>query len=96
MFTKIFLMSALPLQAYDMLKQKLGDQEAKLFISFLESEVKQELNLKTKTLVTKKDLTSAISEVKSDLTRPICIVVLIQFLAIVSSVIGIMAFMLHK
>ncbi len=89
-------MSALQLQAYDMLKQKLGEQEAKLFISYLESEVEQELKHETKSLVTKEDLISSISEVKSDLTRQIYIVGLIQFLAIVSSVIGIMAFMLHK
>ena len=85
-------MSALQLQAYDMLKLKLGEQEAKLFISYIESQVEQELKHETKSLATKDDM----ANMKSELMRQIYIVGLIQFLAIVSSVIGIMAFMLHK
>ena len=92
-------MSALQLQAYDMLKLKLGEQEAKLFISYIESQVEQELKHETKSLATKDDIIGVkedMANMKSELMRQIYIVGLIQFLAIVSSVIGIMAFMLQK
>ena len=87
------------LQTYDMLKLKLGEQEAKLFISYIENQVEQDVMNENKTIMVKLDSFSTkadLAEVKSDLTRQIYIVGLVQFLAIVSTVIGVMAFMLHK
>ncbi len=89
-------MSTLQLQTYDMLKEKFGEQEAQLFISYIESKVEQEVQHETKSLATREDLAKEVALAKSDLTRQIYFVGLIQFLAIVGSVIGIMAFMLHK
>jgi len=79
-----------------MLKSKLGEQEAKLFISYIESKVEQEVQHETRQLATKEDMIKEIASAKSDLSRQIYIVGLIQFLAIVGSVIGILGFMLHK
>jgi hypothetical protein len=79
-----------------MLKRKLGEQEAKLFINFLESQVEQGVQHQISSLATKEDLVKEIASTKSDLTRQIYIVGLIQFLAIVGSVIGIFSFMFQK
>ena len=102
-FTKILLMSALQLQAYDMLKLKLGEQEAKLFISYIENQVEQDVKNENKSIMakldsfaTKEDLSKSIADVKSDLSSKIYVVGLVQFLAIVSAVIGVMSFLLHK
>ena len=96
-------MSALQLQAYDMLKLKLGEQEAKLFISYIENQVEQDVKNENKSIMakldsfaTKEDLSKSIADVKSDLSSKIYVVGLVQFLAIVSAVIGVMSFLLHK
>lgn len=52
--------------------------------------------LKVSSLATKEDLVKEIASAKADLTRQIYIVGLIQFIAVVGSVIGIISFMLHK
>lgn len=79
-----------------MLKSKLGEQEALLFISYIEFKVEQEVQHETRPLATKEDMIKEITAAKSELTGQIYLVGLIEFLAIIGSVIGIMSFMLHK
>ena len=85
-------MSSLQLQAYDIFKNKLGEKEAKVVIDYIEEQVEKQVLTETKSTASKQDL----SELKSELTKTIYIVGLIQFLAIVGSVIGIVSFMLKK
>ncbi len=70
-------------------------KDSSVVIDFIEANVEKQVELNTKNLATKADLAKDIAEVKSDLTRTIYIVGLVQFLAIVGSVIGIMSFMLR-
>jgi ABC-type antimicrobial peptide transport system permease subunit len=94
-------MSTLQIEAYELLKQKPGQQEANLFIEYIENKVDKQVENQTKILATTKDLLSTredlikeIAGVKSDLHKTIYLVGLIQFLAIVGSVLGIVNFML--
>lgn len=89
-------MSTLQLRAYDMLKTKFSEQEAKECISYIETKVKEEVQHENRQLVTKDEFIREIADLRADLTRQIYFVGLIQFLAIVGSVIGILTFMLHK
>lgn len=87
-------MASLQLQAYEILKQKFGDKDASVVIDFIEANVEKQVELNTKHLATREDLATGLGEVKSDLTKTIYIVGLVQFLAIVGSVIAIVTFML--
>ncbi len=86
-----------------MLKQKLGEKEAKLFFEYIEEKVGEQVDHATTQLATKQDLMQAredllkeITNVKSELIKNVYTIGLIQFLAIVGSVIGVISFMLHK
>ena len=76
------------IQLYNALKAKLGDTEAKQLVDFVKSEVISEFDNRKDTFLTKDD--------KMDLMRSIYIVGIVQFLAIVGSVLAIMNFMLRK
>lgn len=80
-------MASLQLQAYE--KQKFGDKDAYVVINFIEANLEKQVELNTKHLATREDL----AEVKSELTKTIYIVRLVQFLAIVGSVIAAVSFM---
>lgn len=80
-------MASLQLQAYE--KQKFGDKDASVVIDFIEANLEKQVELNTKHLATREDL----AEVKSELTKTIYIVRLVQFLAIVGSVIAAVSFM---
>ncbi|WP_406825831.1 hypothetical protein [Pedobacter sp. KACC 23697] len=63
----------------------------------MKEEVKSEFDPKRETLATKEDIANTkeyILQVKSELSKSIYLVGLIQFLVIVGSVIGIISFML--
>jgi hypothetical protein len=79
-------MSFTEIQLYSILKNKLGEQEAEQLASFIKQEVKEEVNNKKDIFLTKED--------KIDLMKSIYLVGLVQFIAIVGSVIGILNFML--
>jgi hypothetical protein len=85
-------MSSLQLQAYEILKQKFTETEAKVVIEYIEQKVEHQVTQETKHNATKQDL----AEIKSELSKTIYIVGLIQFIAIVGSVLAIVTFMLKK
>jgi len=84
-------MSVTEIQLFQILKTKLGEKEAEELVTFVKSEVKAEFDNRREILATKEDL----ANVKGDLMRSIYIVGLVQFLAIVGSVLVIFNFMLR-
>ena len=83
-------MSVSEIQLYQILKNKLGEKEAEELVSFVKAEVQLEFDTKREILATKADL----ANVRADLMKSIYMVGLIQFLAIVGSVLAIFNFML--
>lgn len=81
-------MSISEIQLYNALKTKLGDSEAQQLVDFVKAEVTSESNNRKDSFLVKKD--------KPDIMRSIYVVGVIQFLAIVCSVLAIMNFILHR
>ena len=81
-------MSISEIQLYNALKTKLGDNEAQQLVDFVKSEVTSEFNNRKETFLNKED--------KIDIMRSIYIVGIVQFLAIVGSVLAVMNFMLKN
>ena len=81
-------MTVTDIQLYNILKIKLGEKEAQSLVDFVHHEVESEVNAKKDIFLTKDD--------KIDIMRSIYLVGLIQFLAIVASISGIINYMLHK
>ncbi len=79
-------MSISEIQLYNALKTKLGDNEAQQLVDFVKSKVSSEFKDRKDTFLTKED--------KVDIMRSIYVVGIVQFLAIVGSVLAIMNFML--
>jgi hypothetical protein len=79
-------MSISEIQLYNALKTKLGDNEAQQLVDFVKSEVATEFDNRKDTFLDKED--------KIDIMRSIYIVGIVQFLAIIGSVLVIMNFML--
>ncbi|GGE43126.1 hypothetical protein GCM10011413_06310 [Pedobacter psychrotolerans] len=75
------IMSVTEIQLFQILKAKLGEHEAEQLVSFVKAEVKSEFNNKREILATKEDI--------ANMQKTIYFVGLIQFLAIIGSVIGI-------
>lgn len=100
-------MATLELKAYEIFKSKLGIEEAEIVIDYIENKVEKSVEHNIKSLATKEDvsklreeLTSTkaelkveIATVKSDMLRAVYVVGLVQFLAIVGSVIAIINFL---
>ena len=80
-------MSVSEIQLFQILKAKLGENEAEQLVSFVKNEVKAEFENKREILATKEDI--------SGMQKTIYVVGLIQFLAIIGSVIGIVNFMIR-
>jgi hypothetical protein len=87
------------IQLFQSLKTKLGENQAKELIEYIDSKTEQTFVVKSENLVTKEDLTREIYTTKQELTREIYnlkselttkiyVTGLIQFLTIVSSVIA--------
>ena len=92
-------MSTLQLRTYDMLKEKLGEKDAQLFIEYIETKVGDEVVHETKQLATKQDLMLVREDFLKEISkvqRIIYTVGIVQFLAIVGSLIGVFSFMLRK
>ncbi|MCX2493396.1 hypothetical protein OQX63_07920 [Pedobacter sp. PF22-3] len=79
-------MSVTEIQLFLILKAKLGEQEAEQLVSFVKAGVKSEFDNKHEILATKEDI--------ANMQKTICVVGLIQFFAIIGSVIGIVNFMI--
>jgi len=73
------------IELYDLLKTKLGENEAKSLVTFIETEVENKFEQKRDLLATKQD----VSSVEIRLSRAIYVVGLVQYLAIVASLIAI-------
>ena len=89
-------MASLQLQAYEILKQKFGEKDASIVIDFIETKISFEMEANIKHVATKEDLSiirSELSEMKAELTKTIYIIGLVQFLAIVGTIMGILSFM---
>ncbi len=87
------------IQLFNALKSKLGDNEAEQLVTFVKSYVKDEINEQVPNLATKEDLikeTSALRlemrEMEVRITRNIFIAGVVQFLAIVGSVLMLLKF----
>ena len=81
-------MSAIELKVYEILKSKFSEQEATTVIEYFESKAEEKINQKKDIFLTKDD--------KIDILRSIYLVGVGQFLAVVISVIAIVAFMVRK
>lgn len=79
-------MSVSEIQLFQILKAKLGENQAEQLVSFVKNEVKAEFETKREILATKEDISS--------MQKTIYVVGLIQFFAIIGSVIGIVNFMI--
>lgn len=83
--------AAISLRLFEITKEFVKDDDkAKEFVAKIEETIEQKFTEKTEILATKKDL----SENKAELIKTIYIVGLVQFLAIVGSVLAIVNFML--
>ena len=92
-------MASLQLQAYEILKQKFGERDASIVIDFIETKIGFEVEANIKHVATKVDLselklvlTEDISGLRSELAKTMYMVGLVQFLAIVASIVGILSF----
>ena len=88
-------MGVTEIQLYKALKEKLGDAAAQEMINFIKSEVNSEFMDCKQVFLTKDDkveLINTSNNMKAELMRAIYIVNIIQFLAIIGSLIGIMSF----
>jgi len=79
-------MSVSEIQLFNILRNKLGENEAQTLVEYVKSQVNDEIESRKDIFLTKED--------KVDIMRSIYVVGLIQFLAIVGSVIGIINFMI--
>lgn len=90
-------MSVSEIQLYNILRNKLGEKEAQTLVSFVKKEVKAEFVNKKEMLAGKEDiylLKEDLVKMKAELLRTVYVVGLVQFLAIIGSVLLIVNFML--
>lgn len=57
------------LQLFQILKQKLGEQEAQTLVEFVKTEVRDELEAKSSSFATKEDLIREVSNAKIELIK---------------------------
>lgn len=79
-------MSVSEIQLYQILKNKLGEKEAEELVSFVKAEVRTEFENRKEILATKEDI--------ANVHKSIYLVGLVQFLAIMGSVLAIVNFMI--
>jgi hypothetical protein len=75
-------------EIFELLKARIGEKEAEAFVEILETKVDNKFNEAKEILATKQSLAGL--EVR--LTRAVCISGVVQYLAILASVIAIMKF----
>ena len=81
-------MSVTEVQLYKSLKEKLGDEEAQELVNFIKSEINNEFMDCKEVFLVKED--------KVDMMRAMYTVGLVQFLAIMVSLVGILSFFLKQ
>ena len=81
------------IKLFEMLKAKIGEKEAEAFVEILETKVDRKFEEAKATLATKEDLAKSIGDLKIRLTRAIYIVGLVQYLAILASVVALIKFL---
>lgn len=86
--SKVIAMSTLELKVYEIFKTKFSEQEAATVIEYFESKTEDKIQQKKDIFLTKDD--------KVDIMRSIYFVGLVQFLAIVGSVLAIAMFVVKK
>jgi hypothetical protein len=79
-------MSGLEIQVYELFKKRFSEDEARVVIQYFEAKTDEKISQKKDVFLTKED--------KIDIMRTIYIVGLVQFLAVVGSVLAIVNFML--
>jgi len=90
--SKIERMSAIELKAYEILKNKLGEQDATALIEYFEAKAEEKYKERKEIFSTKEDL--ALLEAR--LTQRIYTANVVQFIATVVSILAIIKFMLVK
>ncbi len=88
-------MTVSEIQLYQILKTKLGDKGAEELVVFVKSRIKSEFDIREELYATKNDIALVredMIEMKSELSKSIYIVGLIQFLAIIGSIMAIINF----
>ncbi len=79
-------MSVTDIQLFNILKSKIGEEQAQLLVEYVQKQVREEIETRKDVFLTKDD--------KVDIMRSIYIVGVVQFLAIVGSVLLIVSYML--
>ena len=80
------------IELYEILSAKIGKQEAKVLAEYVETTVEKKLVDKLSVFATKEDLAKDLATLEVRLTRNIYIVGVVQFLAIVGSVLMLLKF----
>jgi hypothetical protein len=83
---KTHSMSVTDIQLFNILKSKIGEEQAQLLVEYVQKQVREEIETRKDVFLTKDD--------KVDIMRSIYIVGVVQFLAIVGSVLLIVSYML--
>lgn len=93
-------MSTLHHQAFEILESKLGQKEAGIIIEYFKAEIQDKMDNNNKYMVSKVDLMDAkmellekVTSIESRLTKTIYVSGLIQYLAIIGSILAIINFM---
>ena len=86
-------MSVSEIKLYNLLKLKVGEDQAQSLVEFIQASVKDEFDGKRELFATKEDLTKEISNLRADLLRTIYLVGMAQLIGVIVSVIAIVKFM---
>lgn len=86
-------MSVSEIKLYNLLKLKVGEDQAQSLVEFIQTSVKDEFDGKKELFATKEDLTREISNLRTDWLRTTYLVGMVQLLGIIISVIAIVKFM---
>lgn len=85
-------MSVSEIKLYNLLRTKVGEEQAQTLVEFIQTSVKEEFDNKREVFATKEDLTREISNLRADLLRTIYLVGIFQLIGIIASVIAIVKF----
>ncbi len=92
-FVQNRIMSVSEIKLYNLLRTKVGEEQAQNLVEFIQSSVKDEFDTKKEIFATKEDLTREISNLRADLLKTIYLVGIVQFVGIVGSLLAILKFM---
>lgn len=81
-------MQVASLELYDLLKVKIGEAEAKTLVTFIEHEAENKFEQKKDTLVA--EIEAKMAQQETRLTRSIYMVGLVQYLAILATLVAIL------